>query len=639
MADVDASIVIGSMPDEASAKKTGEALGRAAGAAANSAFLASFNAIFDKIPVSNKPVKGSVSMPVKAREHLNQLIGVAGGAPLGSAESNAAIKHLIGALREYSRKGKLGVDTELAVTAAISGGQDAMRLGNRIRRQGENAAFSQDRKQQTNMDAYARAIMLFGASAGDLQDAIKTGDKDLIKIARAKHVQHANMIMSDRFADVVTPKDLKAAKDALVENSRATKQAAMNSMILSGAISGIAAITGAVSTIMPSLWGQHVTRNVFASKTAYNERIKTAGQTGGGILGTVLGGVAGALIGGPAGAIVGSSVGGTTLGALGGLFGESKKAKWEAHQRTIGDMQTRLRASHMYRGAYSTSFGSMIQEMGMASAGDMENMVGNSQTLAARMMFGQVGENEMLMYSLMPNYFAAAMAGASDAELAAAYAQDLNALPPMFRLWAGSSVGGGSAGMAAFAQDSMFGEVLKGARFAHGVDNAMVGYSGGWQGASVKRGRMNAGMLLSAAMKDTATVGEEAGIYDTGYIRPVFLGDVGKGMVAANSYDLQKAYMGSNGRLIMHTGGGTASPIRTFQNAFDFTGSMFGNTENLLNSRENRAVNDALMGIEEWLQHESIIIQVVVDGNKQEEVRVRGEQAARAGQMSVYFGG
>jgi len=635
MADVDASIVIGSMPDEASAKKTGEALGRAAGAAANSAFLASFNAIFDKIPVSNKPVKGSVSMPTKAREHLNQLIGVAGGAPLGSAESNAAIKHLIGALREYSRKGKLGVDTELAVTAAINGGQDAMRLGNRIRRQGENAAFSQDRKQQTNMDAYARAIMLFGASAGDLQDAIKTGDKDLIKIARAKHVQHANMIMSDRFADIVTPKDLKAAKDALVENSRATKQAAMNSMILSGAISGIAAITGAVSSIMPSLWGQHVTRNVFASKTAYAERVKTAGQTGGGILGTVLGGIAGGILGGPAGAIVGTSVGGTVVGALGGLFGEKKKTEWEAHQRTITDMQTRIRANNMYRGRYSTSFGSMIQEMGMASAGDMESMVGNSQTLAARMMFGQVGENEMLMYSLMPNYFAAAMNGASDAELAAAYAQDLNALPPMFRLWAGSSVGGGSAGMAAFAQDPFFGNVMKNAGFAHAVDQAMIAYSGGWQGASVTRGMMNVGMLGSAAMKDTATVAAEAGIYDNSYLRPVYVGDINNGLLAANSYELQRVLAAGGGNIKARTGSGTYN-LNDYGRMFDFTGSMFGSTENLLNSRDNRMVNDALMGLQQWLSRESIIIQVVVDGNKQEEVRIRGEQAAKAGKMSVY---
>ena len=637
MADVDASIIIGSQPDEASARKTGEALGRAAGAAANSAFLASFNAIFDKIPVSNKAVKGSVSMPVKAREHLNQLLGVAGGSPIGSAEGNAALKHLIGALREYDRKGNLSVDQQLAVSSAISGGQDAIRLGNRLRRQAENAAFSQDKKQATTMDAYARAVMLFGASAGDLQGALKTGDKDLIKLARQRHAQHASAIMSDRFADVVTPKDLEKARQALLDNARATKQAALNSMILSGAVSGIASVMGAAASILPSMWGQHVTRNVFASKTAYNERIKTAGQTGGTLAGTAIGGIAGAIIGGPAGAIVGSSIGGSVLGAVGGLFGESKKKEWEAHQKTITDMQTRIRANNMYRGAYSASFGNMVGELGIASAGDMESMVGNSQTLAARMMFGQVGENEMLMYSLMPNYFAAAMAGASDAELAAAYAQDLNALPPMFRLWAGSGVGGGSAGMAAFAQDPFFGKVLQGAKFAHTADNAMIGYSGGWQGASVTRGLMNTGLTLSAGMKDTARVAAEAGIYDNGYLRPVFIGDSRSGMVAANSYDLGNAVRAGTK---VHVGGGTWNmPISDFESMFGQTAEMFGSAEGHLNSRENRYVYDSLAALDEWLQHESIVIQLNVDGNKQEEVRIRGEQAARAGQMSVYFGG
>ena len=659
MADVDASIIIGSQPDEASARKTGEALGRAAGAAANSAFLASFNAIFDKIPVSNKAVKGSVSMPVKAREHLNQLLGVAGGSPIGSAEGNAALKHLIGALREYDRKGNLSVDQQLAVSSAISGGQDAIRLGNRLRRQAENAAFSQDKKQATTMDAYARAVMLFGASAGDLQGALKTGDKDLIKLARQRHAQHASAIMSDRFADVVTPKDLEKARQALLDNARATKQAALNSMILSGAVSGIASVMGAAASILPSMWGQHVTRNLFSARTAYNERVTAGGQAAGGVIGGVLGAaIGGALTSGMGGQIVGAQIGSSIGSLTGGLIGKSRQAEWESQQKSISDVQARFKALGLYRGAYSPTFGAAVGELGQASASDVEGMVGNSQTLAARMMFGQVSDNEMLLYSLMPNYFAAAMAGASDAELAAAYTRDLNALDPSLRLWVGSMVGGGSAGMVAFSQDKYSGGVLSRGSWYHGTDHVLVSYGGSYQAGSVERGALNAHAMegqvradLNKAAKAEAS-GTMEGIYSRVAPVPQMIMANGE-MVSTNSKEYQDmveaGVIGDPGK---------ASGVRAFlQRNLNYVGIPTGWLGARVDTKENMSIEafesaayaaqsgkkgklaelDAQE--EEWRKrHVTVVINNQIDGDtvSQKVIDIMGDETAVSNEISRF---
>ena len=449
-------------------------------------------------------------------------------------------------------------------------------------------------------------------------------------------------LLNDKYADLRDKDQTEKYSKQLDENTKELRKLAVTQVASSTAITAATAAIGAASVILPSMWGQHVTRNVFDAKTAYLGRITSAGKMGGGVIGGGLGGILGAVLGGPAGALIGTNLGSTVGGAIGGLFGEKQESTWKAHQRTISDMQARIRANNMYRGAYSTSFGGMVQEMGIASAGDMENMVGNSQTLGARMMFGQVGENEMLLYSLMPNYFAAAMAGASDAELAAAYAQDLKALPPMMRLWAGSAVGGGSAGMAAFAQDSFFGSVLSNAKYAHMIDNAMIGYSGGWQAGSVERGVMNAEYAISDAMMDSASVKAEKGVYNNSYIRPQFMVDKRNGqwgVVVANSLEAQRALeaSGNNGIWSTLLGQDEFGQMRhnTYEGVFKASSSNFKNVSSLLDQRDAKSVGLAQQLLQEWLSRE-MVIQIFMNGGKQEEIRVRGEQAARAGKMSVY---
>ena len=244
-------------------------------------------------------------------------------------------------------------------------------------------------------------------------------------------------------------------KDALKENTKALKTL---TVIASGVVaSGLRTM----AAVIPTYWQEHVSRSFWGSKEAEVARTgaiaKGAGEAGGALIGGIIGGI----IGGPGGALVGAGIGGNALGTVGGLYGTYKEKELQAIKRTVSQVNERYRSFGIYKGQASVGYASSIEETGMASAGDVNNMVHNSATLGARMMFGQVGENEMLMYSLMPGYFAAAMSGATDSELAEAYKADVEKLPPQLRVWAAENVGGGSLGMLAYTQSPMW-DVVQG---------------------------------------------------------------------------------------------------------------------------------------------------------------------------------
>ena len=56
------------------------------------------------------------------------------------------------------------------------------------------------------------------------------------------------------------------------------------------------------------------------------------------------------------------------------------------------------------------------------------------------------------------------------------------------RLWVGSMVGGGSAGMVAFSQDKYSGRVIANAGQHRMTDTTMMRFGSGYQNASVTRG-------------------------------------------------------------------------------------------------------------------------------------------------------
>lgn len=629
MANADMNINVGTTPNEASARKTGEALGRAAGAAANAAFLSSFNAIFRDIPVSNKRIPGGISMSTSQRAAIDTLMSIAGDSTQSGVNRRAAMKELISATREYARKTPHSIEAQVGAQAAVALGQEAINISAGLDRATRNKKIKEATKIDTIRSAYEAALTDFNETGARLQAAEENGDSIDVAFARRKHLAAAKYLQNKRFKGVADKADIKRAEDVEKDHIRALKSNTQAMLFLNTSMAAVGAGAQITAAIASSFMQQHVDRNVFGSASAYAGRVKSAGSIGGGIAGAIGGGLLGGLLG-PGGAIVGAQVGQSVLSALGGLPGEAMEKNLQGKQKTIADMQARIRAANMYRGAYSVSFGNAVQELGMATAGDMEHMVANSQTLGARMSFGQVGENEMLMYSLMPNYFAAAMAGASDAELAAAYAQDLQALPPMFRLWAGSMVGGGSAGMAAFAQDSFFGKTLGSAGKAHWLDQMMVAYSGAWQGGSVQRGLINAELATGEAMNATATALDELGIFDSNSgLRPVFAhtSPQSGSRVIANHIDLQNAL--SSGQMLQ----------RKYEDIFQNSGYMFNEVTKLINKRsptEYMRAQELLYG--QWGPNESrnVVVQVYLDGSKTKEIQARGEAASKSGRMSVY---
>ena len=255
------------------------------------------------------------------------------------------------------------------------------------------------------------------------------------------------------------------------------------------------AATNTYAANLQTEWDENISRSTFGHMAAAAQRKKNTGKlvggTGGAAVGAAIGAAAagavsyGALSG--VGATIGAGIGGSVGSTLGELPGIEDEKRLESVKKSIAQVQQRYKAAALYRGRYSVGFGEAVETTGMASASDVQNMVHNSQTLSARMMFGQVGDDEMLMYSLMPEYFAAAMNGASDAELAAAFKSSVEKLPPNLRLWAAERVGGGSAGMLAYTQTPVYEGTQAAAAEYRELDAAQMIAGKGFLHGSVQR--------------------------------------------------------------------------------------------------------------------------------------------------------
>lgn len=280
--------------------------------------------------------------------------------------------------------------------------------------------------------------------------------------------------------------------------------------------------TGVVATglktfaqALPTYWNESVTRSTYGRMAAEAQRVGIVSKGVGSIGGTILGGIVGGALGGFPGAAIGASILGNVGGSVGELAGDYKKSRLESTIKSIAAVNNRYRAQGVYGGRFSVGYASAVQETGMASASDVENMTHNAATLGARMMFGQVGENEMLMYSLMPEYFAAAMSGASGAELAEAFSRSLNRLPPNLRVWVAESVGGGSLGMLAYTNSPTFGYIQSRAGGFHAQDAALMAAGAGFHTQSAVRGVMDRLAEESAVYADVAyaLAHQKAGVF------------------------------------------------------------------------------------------------------------------------------
>lgn len=197
---------------------------------------------------------------------------------------------------------------------------------------------------------------------------------------------------------------------------------------------------------LQSRWGESVTRNVYDSRRAEEARFQKAGKSAGQVIGSIIGGALGAA-GGPVVAAGAAALGGTIGGSIGGLYGEYRKTMLESDIKSAGQMAQRLRAKAIYGRDYNTFFAQAITDSGIANGESaMGSLADKAMGMRGRMMLGQVGEQEMLYMSMMPNYYAALMSGVTGPELARIYSEDLrNISDPSLRYVVGNAIGGSEA--------------------------------------------------------------------------------------------------------------------------------------------------------------------------------------------------
>jgi hypothetical protein len=205
-------------------------------------------------------------------------------------------------------------------------------------------------------------------------------------------------------------------------------------------------VFGGASDMLQSYWGESITRNAYASRQAYLSRWTTGGK----IVGNVLGGVLGAFLTpflGPGAMGVGYVAGGE-LGKLGGTYNETK---YKADIKSSTDMMARIRNKALWGSEYNTYFAKALTDIGIANGESaMGGLADRSMSFRARMMLGQVGEQEMLYMSMMPNYYAALMGGMTGPELLNIYKRDLDAIgDPSMRYLVGQAIGNTEAFAAA----------------------------------------------------------------------------------------------------------------------------------------------------------------------------------------------
>ena len=245
-----------------------------------------------------------------------------------------------------------------------------------------------------------------------------------------------------------------------------------------------------------SKWAQDAARNVTASNMAYYQRWESGGQIAGGTIGAI----AGALIGGPIGAIIGA----TGLRGLAGLWGNYKQKELEGVLKTVATTTGARRDYLMFRGTSGFSMGQAMEDAGFGTASDLNNMRWTSQTLPGAMALGMVGEQDMLMLSLMPEYFSALMGGADAATLAAAYQKSVQNLPVQLRPLVATMAPGGSQGMYVNAIDPQFNNFLGYSYDMALRDRYFVAASERTMAGSIARSQKNLGLAALGVRENYA---------------------------------------------------------------------------------------------------------------------------------------
>lgn len=298
------------------------------------------------------------------------------------------------------------------------------------------------------------------------------------------------------------------AEEAAAELEALGKTAKITGLLFSGMSAG-------ATMYYQSKWAQDAARNVTASNMAYYQRWESGGQIAGGAIGAI----AGALIGGPIGAIIGA----TGLGGLAGLWGNYKQKELEGVLKTVATTTGARRDYLMFRGTSGFAMGQAMEDAGFGAASDLNNMRWTSQTLPGAMALGMVGEQDMLMLSLMPEYFSALMGGADAATLAAAYQKSVQNLPVQLRPLVATMAPGGSQGMYVNAIDPQFNNFLGYSYDMALRDRYFVAASERTMAGSIARSQKNLGLAALGVRENYAQgmQGLHEDYFDMSYTSPM----------------------------------------------------------------------------------------------------------------------
>lgn len=215
-------------------------------------------------------------------------------------------------------------------------------------------------------------------------------------------------------------------------------------------------------TLIETYGNEKIQRNAYFSEKAHRERLKAYAKGVGSVGGAVVGGVAGGLIGGafslPAGgtaavpgALGGAAAGSWALGRVAAMYPEWYKKEYESDIKTSTEIAAMARNHALYGYSYNTFFEHGLTEQGIANgAAAMGGLADRAMNMRARMMLGQVNEQEMLYMSMMPNYYAALMGGVTGPELLNIYHRDLQSIgDPSMKYLVGHAIGNTEAFAAA----------------------------------------------------------------------------------------------------------------------------------------------------------------------------------------------
>lgn len=262
---------------------------------------------------------------------------------------------------------------------------------------------------------------------------------------------------------------LEGINEGLREQTKATKDntESLTTGTISKAISaitGVASIVGAgvsaYSNVMAAGYGDPI-HGWTSKRSALASSLGPIGNTAGGGLGAIVGGIIGSFFG-PAGTAVGTVLGQQLGSGVGGAVGNAAGDWWGKNITRELSTQEDFIKSYRWSALYGDRllrdrYAALVETTGMATSEDVAGLANASTTIGAAAAFGGVSDQQWLALSMHPNYFAALMSGASEAELLTAYRKDAEALGPGMAQYFVGSLPGMNENLRAFAMSPLLG--------------------------------------------------------------------------------------------------------------------------------------------------------------------------------------